>query len=338
MPVFVTGGTGFIGQHVVHMLLARGATVHLLCRRPPRSLTGHPPNLHLFCGDLMDRQAVCAAMQGCQTALHLAGCTRVWAKDPLIYHRTNVLGTGNVLAEARQLSLQKVVYTSSCAAVSVVGDGTADERSFREPERVSTPYARSKWLAEKVVWSALEQGVPITVVYPTRVYGPGRITDGNAATKAIDLYRRGKLPCILGDGAAMASWAYVADVARGCILALEKGHVGQRYILGGDNLSLNNVFALIDRLTETTHRQVHVPRRLALAVALFEECKANLLGLPPLITRGWVEALFQSRAYSSERAIQHLGYHITPLQAGLTTTIRWLDDHGKCSQTHDTIW
>jgi len=321
MATLVTGGTGFSGQHVVRMLVERGDVVHVMRRQRSASLLDTETNVKTFCGDIVDPESISKAIRGCEKVIHLAAFARVWAKDPTMFYHINVLGTRNVLKAASEAGLQKVVYTSSCSAVQVIGDGIADESSFREPSHFLTEYAHSKFLAQKQVESFLEKGVPVVTVYPTRVYGPGRMTDGNAATKAIALYMRGRLPFMLGHGDGIANWAYVGDVARGHILALDHGRVSERYILGGENMPLKDVLTLIDNITQKKHVRLNLPEKFALAFARFEEFKAGRFGIRPFITKGWVESLGKSSPYSSDTAVRELGYQITPLHEGLKITI-----------------
>ncbi|MBI3365011.1 MAG: NAD-dependent epimerase/dehydratase family protein [Ignavibacteriae bacterium] len=279
MSVLVTGGTGFIGQHVVRMLAERSETVHVLQRQRGKYGGDSAPNIKTFYGDILDRESILNALRGCNKIIHLAAFARVWAKDPTIFHQINVLGTRNVLDAALKAGIEKVVYTSSCAAVRLSGGGILDENSFREPDHFLTEYARSKFLAEKEVLSYMEKGLRIVTVYPTRVYGPGKMTDGNAATKAIALYLKGRLPLMLESGEEMANWTFVEDVAHGHVAALDKGDVAERYILGGHNITLKNVFHRINLITQKKHLQLSLPKRLAYAIASFEELKAKLFGI-----------------------------------------------------------
>ena len=175
----------------------------------------------------------------------------------------------------------------------------------------------------------VERGLAAITVYPTRVFGPGRMTDGNAATKAIDLYMRGRLPFILEGGEQITSWAYVEDVARGHVLALDWGTSGRQYILGGENVSLREVFTIVDALMAERHIRLNIPKALAVGIAVLEEMRAKVFRARPFMTKGWVESIRQSSAFSSALAIRELGYQHTSLPEGLRRTVDWLSDQKR---------
>jgi farnesol dehydrogenase len=195
---------------------------------------------------------------------------------------------------------------------------------LRITPRFFTEYEESKTIAERDALRAAADGLPVVVVNPTRVYGPGRLTEGNSVTVMIDLYDRGRFPALLAGGANVGNYALVDDLVSGHILAMERGRVGERYILGGENVSLRELFDLVDEVTETRHLRFSLPPRLAKAYGRLEEKKAEWFGVYPRITPGWVETFLQEWAYSSAKAERELGYTVTPLEEGIGLTCDWL--------------
>ena len=326
MTTLITGGTGFIGQHVVRLLCQQGECVHLLVRSAKNLCVPSGDNVKLCFGDLTDLQSVQRAIQGCGRVIHLAALAKVWVRNPSVFERVNVYGTRNVLAAAMRVDVEKLVFVSSCSAIVLSPAAPPDERAITQPQHFNTEYARSKYMAEKEVELASSHGPNIVIVYPSRVYGPGLLSEGNAATKVFKMHLRGRFPFMLGDGRTVANWAYVEDVAQGIVDALEFGRPGERYFLGGENASLKHVFELIDMVARRKHRHIHVSKSLALKLARFEEWKAAWLGIAPLITQGWVEALSQSSPLACMKAVREIGYRVTPMQAGLEKTVRWLQE------------
>jgi farnesol dehydrogenase len=305
------------------MLADRGEIVHLLTRGHVPTQLAHP-NIKPFVGEITDENIVRKAISGCDRVIHLAAHARQWSRDPSVFYRVNVEGTGTILGAAALAGVTKFVYTSTASILDIDAAPFVDEGRIILPGSFATEYARSKALAEKEVLSFIERGLPVSIVYPTRVYGPGKLTESNAATRVIALYAKNKFPFLLQGGIQLANWAFVEDVARGHVLALEKGAAGQRYILGGCNVSLTEVFDQVDALTGRKHFRLHTPLWLALALAAAEEVRAYTVGGPPRVTRKWVKALTYTTGYSSARAAEELGYQITPLVEGLGKTLLWL--------------
>ncbi len=323
--VLVTGGTGYIGTRLVAELVRRGHTVHVL-RRPTSNTDGlEHERIHLFPGDLMDGESLRKAGKGCTQVYHLAAYAKNWAKDSKAFYQNNVEGLCHLWEMAKALAVERVVFTSSIVTCGptepgVVGD---EERHCPMPQ-CYTDYQASKMIGEQRSCEYAGQGLPLIVVNPTRVYGPGKMSEGNSVTRMIDLYERGKFPFLLNRGLNIGNYAFVEDVVRGLVLAMEKGKIGERYILGGENISLKSLFNLIDEWSGKNHLQWNIPRKLALLYSRLEQKKAEWLGLYPLVTPGWVETFLQDWVYSSAKAERELGYKITPLKEGIQITLEWL--------------
>ena len=324
--VFVTGGTGFIGQRLVQWLTKRGDTVHILCRPTADTVPSDTTNLRIFYGDILDPPSIERAMAGCTRVFHLAGYARNWARDPHAFIETNVNGTKNLLAAAQKTGVKKVVCTSTSVTLGPSNGAAVDESTKRTVD-FFTDYERSKSMTEEAIQSYTKAGLSVVIVNPTRVFGPGLLTEGNSVTKMIQMYLRGKWRMLLGDGKGVGNYAFVENIAQGHLLAMENGATGEKYVLGGENVSYNDFFSLVAQLSNRKYRLFHVPTPLALAFSEVEQRRALWLGQYPTITPGWVRTFLADWAFSSARAERELGYTITPLAEALKKTITWLEQN-----------
>jgi farnesol dehydrogenase len=323
---FFTGATGFIGSRLVAELTRRGDAVRALVR-PTSSREGlEDERITAVLGDLGDRGSLRVGMEGCHGVFHLAAYARNWARDPATFFDLNVGGTLNVLEAARAAGVARAVLTSTIVTFGPTSPGVVGDESMpRSTPRFFTEYEESKTVAEQeALRMASEEGLPVVVVNPTRVYGPGKLTEANSTTIMIDLYGRGRFPVLLAGGVNVANYALVDDVVRGHILAMEKGRVGERYILGGENVSLSRFFDVVDEATGKRHLRLDLPAWLAMAYSRVEKRKAEWLGLYPRVTPGWVETFLRDWAYSTAKAERELGYTVTPLKEGIGLTCEWL--------------
>jgi nucleoside-diphosphate-sugar epimerase len=201
----------------------------------------------------------------------------------------------------------------------------------RITKRYYTEYEESKAVAQNEALRYVERGQDIVIVNPTRVYGPGKLTEGNSVSLMISLYDKGKVPVLLNRGINIGNYVHVDDLVRGHILAMERGRTGESYILGGENSSLKHIFELVDEVSGKKHFQINLPPALAYAYARIEQKKAEWLGIYPQITPGWVETFLQDWAYSCGKAERELGYTIIPLRDGVRETYRWLLEQARRS-------
>ncbi len=336
--IFVTGATGFIGTNLVNALVKNGHTVRAFSRSKSNREGLINEQIRFVTGDMMNLDSLKRGMEGCAQVYHLAAYAKNWAQDPSVFFKLNVDGMRNVFEVAKEMGAQRIVFASTVVTFGPTPPGiTGDERMLRISLRCYTEYEKSKVAAEKEALRLAAQGYPVVIVNPTRVFGPGKLTEGNSVTLMIDMYSRGKLPVLIGHGKNVGNFVLVDDIVRGLILAMEKGVDGERYILGGENLSLKDFFCIIDDLTQAKHRQINFPRRLALFYAGLEKKKAELFGLYPKITPGWVETFLQDWAYTSNKAQRELGYTITPLVEGIRQTLEWLYHYRRKAELNETI-
>lgn len=325
MQVFVTGATGFIGTRLAGELARQGHTVRALSRAGSDRSGLDYERIRIVEGDVLDSRSLQQGMRGCSQVYHLAAYARNWAPERKVFSEVNVEGMRNVFAVARAAGVQRLVLTSTIVTFGPTAPGTVgDETTPRLTPRYYTEYEETKAKAETEALEQAARGFPVVIVNPCRVYGPGKMTEGNSVSRMVELYLRGRFPVLLNGGRNVGNYVFVDDLVRGHILAMEKGTIGQRYILGGENISLANLFRTVDELSGRKHRQVPLPPWLARLYGKAERARARWLGRSPQITPGWIETFLQDWAYSSARAERDLGYTITPLREGLRLTCQWL--------------
>jgi nucleoside-diphosphate-sugar epimerase len=333
--VFVTGATGFIGERLVQRLAERGCSVRAFSRQSnPPSPPGFDPraggawqhrNVELVQGDVTDVALLRRSMEGCDRVFHLAAYAKNWAADPQTYFRLNVQGVRDVFAVAKELGVRRVVWTSTCLTLGPTPAGViGDEAMPRTSNSYFTLYEETKSIAEKESLQMAGEGFPVVVVNPTRVYGPGNLTEGNSVTRLIDDYDHGKLPFLLNRGRNVGNWVLVDDVVEGLWLAMERGRPGERYLLGGENASLLDFLQRVDEVSGKRHFRIPLLTFTPLTFSWLLQKRAEWFGAYPAITPGWVRTFTTDWAQSSAKAERELGYQPTPLVDGLRITYQWL--------------
>jgi farnesol dehydrogenase len=323
--VLITGSSGFIGTRLAGELARRGTAVRALVRARADLGGLDDPRIQPAPGDVLEPESLRRAAAGCREVYHLAAHARSWARDPAIFHRVNVDGTRHVLEAASRAGVRRVVVASSIVTLGATPQGVvADERAPRSRPPL-TEYEASKLEAEREALRASGDGLEVVVVNPTRVYGPGKLTEGNSVSRLLDLYTRGRLPFLVDRGRAVGNYAYVDDLVAGLIDAMDRGRQGERYILGGENASLRRLLDLVDEASGRRHLRLPLPAGLARGIAHLERFRAAWLGGYPLITPGWLETFLLDGAFSCAKAERELGYRITPLAEGIRRTWRWIE-------------
>ncbi|MCS6805096.1 MAG: NAD-dependent epimerase/dehydratase family protein [Acidobacteriota bacterium] len=317
MRYFVTGATGFIGGVLVRQLVESGHDVVALVRAPQRAAHLAALGIKLVTGDITDKASMRAAMTGVDGVFHLAAWYQVGVRDRSLAEQINVQGTRNVLQLMQELGINKGVYTSTIAVFSDTRGRLVDE-SYRYEGPHLSEYDRTKWLAHyQVAEPMIRAGLPLVIVQPSVVYGPG---DNSAMAKTFKLYLRRRLPML--PRGTMFCWAHVEDVARGHLLAMEKGQPGQSYILSGPPHTMIEVFQLAEKITGVRAPRLHVsPAMLRLMSKLMEPISYVL----PLPTIYHPESLRVAAGVtyiaSNEKAQRELGFTVRPLEQGLRDTL-----------------
>jgi len=322
--VFITGSTGFIGSALIEKLLAKGFSVRALKRQVPVTPR---PNLEYITGDITDIESLRTGMTGCDYVFHLAAYAKNWAKDPKIYTQVNIEGTQNVFAVAQELNVQRIVWTSTIITLGFTPTGVVGNETMpRTSERFLTEYERTKTTMEREAAEWINRGLPLVIVNPTRVFGPGVRSESNSVTKLIDEFRRGLFPILLNRGRNIGNYGFIDDIADGHLLAMERGKIGERYILGGENVSLEKIFQTVDKIDGKKRFQLKIFWLIPMLVAYYLELQAKCLGIYPPITPGWLRTYLFDAAFSCEKAERELGYRITPFEDAVRQTCRWLDE------------
>jgi dihydroflavonol-4-reductase len=326
VTTLVTGGSGFVGAAVVRRLLQAGHRVRVLVRAGSdrRNLDGL--QVEVVVGDLTDFPSLEAALRGCTALFHVAADYRLWAPEPDTLYRANVAGTEAILRAAAGAGVPRIVYTSSVATLGLRGGGLpADEETPSNLDDMVGHYKRSKYLAEEQVRRMAAEGLPVVIVNPSTPVGPRDIKPTPTGRMIVDA-ARGRIPAYVDTGLNVV---HVDDVAAGHLLAFDRGTVGERYILGGDNLTLAAILAQVAALTGRTPPRIRLPHDLVLPVAYLAEGWARLRGGgEPLVTVDGVRMAKKRMFFSTEKARRELGYEFRPAADALRDAVAWFRENG----------
>jgi dihydroflavonol-4-reductase len=321
----VTGGTGFVGAHVVRALLARGETVRCLVRPGSRrsNLEGLP--VDLVEGDLRDPSSLSRALRGVSTLYHVAADYRLWAKDPEELYRSNAGGTGNVLAAAAEGGVSRVVYTSSVGALGLTKDGSpADERTPVRREEVVGHYKKSKFDAERVAEERAASGLPVVIVNPSTPVGELDVKPTPTGQVIVDFLNR-RIPAYVDTGLNLID---VRDVAEGHLLAAEKGRPGEKYILGHRNMTLKEILDALGRITGLPAPGLRLPHFVPLAVAAVDTVVSGALGRAPRVSLESVRMARHRMFFDASKAVRELGLPQSPVEEALARAVVWFRENG----------
>ena len=325
----VTGATGFVGAAVARALLKRGQPVRVLTRANSSrgNLTGL--NVEIAIGDLLDADSLAKAVAGCSSVYHVAADYRLWVPDPAEMFRANVDGTRALLLAAKQAGVARIVYTSSVATLGINPDHTPSDKStpVTIDDMIGT-YKKSKFLAEEEVRRLVRDcSVPAVIVNPSMPVGPGDIKPTPTGRMVIEA-ALGKMPAFVDTGLNVV---HVDDVAEGHLLAHDKGVIGERYVLGGDNLTLAQILGIISGIVGRKAPTVQLPRLPLFPLAVVAEAWGRLTGHEPMLTVDSLKMAAKYMHYSSARAIRDLGYSARPAQDAFADAIRWYRAQGLVS-------
>ena len=324
----VTGATGFVGSAVARALLGRGHRLKLLVRRgSDRRNIGDLP-AELAEGDLRDPTTFAPAVAGCRYLFHVAADYRLWVPDPGPMMQANIAGTTALLRAAQKAGVERIVYCSSVAALGLVGDGTpGTEDTPVDPAKVIGVYKQSKYLAEQEVRRLVrEEGVPAVIVNPSTPIGPRDIKPTPTGRMVLD-GAAGRMPAYVDTGLNVV---HVDDVAEGHVLALERGRIGEAYILGGTDMRLEQILAVIDDIVgRKPQRRARLPHQALVPLALGMEGAARLFGIEPMVTREMLAMAKKQMFFSSAKAEAELGYAPRPPRQALADAIAWFRADGR---------
>ena len=325
MDALVTGGTGFVGANVVRELLADGATVRVLARPggDRRAIAGL--SVEVVEGDLLDPGSLRRAVDGVETVFHVAADYRLWVPDARVVYRTNVDGTRAMIEAATSAGARRIVYTSTVGALGIPRDGTTgtEETPVSLADMVG-PYKASKFLAEDVARASARAGAPVVIVNPSAPVGPWDVKPTPTGQMIVD-FMRGRMFASLDTGLNVV---HVRDVARGHLLAAQKGRIGERYILGHANLSLREIFGLLAAITGRRPPRLTIPYAAAWLAAACMEGGARLTGRVPRVSLTAVRMARKRMFFDPAKAVRELGLPQTDVRQALQDAVTWFREHG----------
>ena len=325
MKTLVTGATGFLGSHVARALAGRGENVRVLVRPSSdlRALEGL--EAERFAGDLRDRTSLDRALEGVQRVFHVAADYRLWARDPREIHESNVTGTQNLLDAARRAGVEKFIYTSTVATIAVPREGALpDETTQSSVNEMIGYYKRSKFEAEQFALRAAGAGLPVVIVNPTTPVGPGDWKPTPTGKIIVD-FLNGRMPGYVDTG---LNFVPVEDCARGHLLAAERGRVGERYILGGRNLTLKQMLDMLAVASGRPAPRWKFPYVLAYAAGCVDTGVSRLLGREPQIPLEGVRMARHKMFVNASKAEREFGFAPGLIEAALGRAVSWYESNG----------
>ena len=326
MKVFVTGATGFVGSSLVRLLLKEGFHVGILARKHSNLDNVENLDLSIHFGDLKDPRSLEKALSGYDYLFHVAADYRLWVPRPKEIYENNVQGTKNIMNAAIKAGIRRVVYTSSVATLGLKKDGTpADEDTPVSLKDMIGHYKRSKFMAEEAVRDLAESGkIDVVIVNPSTPVGPRDIKPTPTGRMILEA-AQGRMPAYVDTGLNIV---HVDDVSMGHLLALQKGQTGRRYILGGENMTLKEIFETIAWLTNRRPPRVRLPHNLILPMAFVFEAISRFTGQEPLATVDGVRLAKKRMFFTSKRAERELGYKHRPAEKAIEDAVEWYRKQG----------
>ena len=331
-PTLVTGATGFVGSAVARALGARGHQIRVLVRSTSnrRNLDGF--QAEIVFGDINDPVSVKRALAGCRYLVHLAADYRIWVPKPSQMLLTNVQGTTGIMRAAQAAGVERIVHCSSVAALGVTTDGSpADEDTPVDLAKIAGSYKRSKYLGEQAVRQLIrDEGLPAVIVNPAAPVGMRDIKPTPTGRMIVDA-ANGKIPAYMDTGLNLVR---VDDVAIGHVLALERGRIGEGYILGGENLSLREILTMVTQEAGRSPPRIKVTPTMMWPVAWVEETLARLFKMEPRVTRDHLRMARSKMFYSSAKAMRELGYAPRPVRPAIKEAVAWFLANGMVVMRH----
>jgi dihydroflavonol-4-reductase len=331
MKCFVTGASGFIGANLVHELVARGHDVKALLRSGGdlRGLKG--ADFERVTGDVSEREKLTVAMRGCDWCFHVAASYHLWLRDYAPMYAANIEGTRHVIEAAFAAGCLRIVHTSTAGCIGLPKEANGvisatDEMTPVSERQMSNPYKLSKWKAEVVARELAARGAPVIIVNPSAPVGPRDVKPTPTGRVIVDFLNR-RLPAYLDTG---LNWVHVRDVARGHILAAEKGRVGERYILGSadGNWTMQRTFATLEEISGVPAPKTRIPFFVALAAAHVDETIARFTGKPPKAPLAGVRMAKYKMWFNPAKAVRELGLPQTPARQALADAVEWFRANG----------
>lgn len=321
MKALVTGATGFVGAAVARKLLERGYSVRTMARANSDRSNLADLDVEVSVGDLQDADSLTKAVQGVQLLFHVAADYRLWVPDPATMYATNVEGTRNLMHAAMNAGVERIVYTSSVATLGIPPNGQPGrEDTPTSIENMIGPYKRSKFMAEEVVRDlAIKADCPVVIVNPSTPIGPGDVKPTPTGRVILDAIN-GRIPAFVDTGLNIV---HVDDVADGHLLALDKGKLGEHYVLGCEDMSLEVLLGKVARIVGRRPPKIRIPHPLAMGIARIAESWARISGTEPQVTLDAVRMARKKMYFASDKAMRELGYRPRPGDLAIADAVAW---------------
>jgi dihydroflavonol-4-reductase len=324
MKTLVTGATGFVGSHVAGRLLSAGHSVRILARRESDARALRGMDVERVEGDLRDSASLDRALTSIAWVFHVAADYRLWSRHPEEIYWSNVTGTRNLLEAARRANVERFIYTGTVATVAVDRPSLPNESTNSTLDEMVGHYKRSKWLAEQEALKAAQSGLPVVIAMPTTPVGPGDWKPTPTGKIIVDFLTR-KMPGYVETG---LNFVAVEDVAAGHLLVAEKGRIGERYLLGAENLTLKQMLDTLAEITGIPAPRLKIPHSVALGYAYAENTISRILGREPQIPVEGVKIARHNMFVDCSKAIRELGFAAGPVSAALDRAVNWYETNG----------
>lgn len=325
MKILVTGAGGYLAEQLISRLSSEGHTVNALYRSGYRSELDKIPNVQLIHGDLMSKDTLYKAVEGCDEIYHVAAYAKSWAKDPKVFYEVNVGGTINLLDVAQELGVKRIAVTSTAGAIGPAPAGMlVTEDQYRRVDFFGD-YESSKFIMNERILDYVLKGMDVRMVCPTRIFGPGNLdSKGSLMTQIFQKYLKGKWRIQLGSGQDRASYAFIDDVVEGHLLAMKNGKAGEKYLIGSFNDSFEGVMSTLARVSNKKYRLINVPFGVLNFYANLVGGIANMFSFDPVITKDWVRKLEQNWEADVSKAKKELGFVPTSEEEAIKKTVDWI--------------
>lgn len=326
MKVFLTGATGYIGNRIAHYLVDKGCTVNALVRSKQKNHLLDRDGIELFYGDLTNSDAMVEAMLTCDVVIHSAAFAAVYTKTPQLFTDINVKGSQQVFYSAQKSGIKKIIFISTAGVLGPSNGSPINEDSERTLPYFNE-YEETKAQAEQWLLNRSTKNLEIVSLNLSRVFGPGQLTEANAATRLIQKVAHG-WKIIPGDGKSIGSYVYIDDVIEACYNAIAKGAGGERYIIGGENRNFNDYFELAKKHTGAKQKMIHLPVGVIMLSSRVMKFLAAF-GVKPAITPSWVKRYLYNWVLDNTKAKEKLSIEFTSFEEGIQKTVNWLKEEGE---------
>ncbi|MFN7181265.1 MAG: NAD-dependent epimerase/dehydratase family protein [Planctomycetota bacterium] len=320
--IFITGATGFIGSKVVEYLLNQNEEICILSRRK----LNFNDRLKIVYADITDIEQYKTQLKHAQILVHIAGCAKAFSEDISEFYKVNFLATKNLINRALEYGIKKIIYLSTCM---IFGPSNRElsEDDFKERNIFFTDYEKSKYLAEKFVRKKIKQGAPIIILYPTRVFGPGKLTQGNSLTKLILFFSRFKYLPVIENPFYKGNYVYIDDVVKIIVKAIYCVNPPNTFLVGGYNLSFYEFVQGLNKVYNTDGKILIIKKKIACLLSkIFEQLEVEM-GVPALISRGWVNTFATHWLFTNKKVKNFLNYEFVKFETALKNTKQWLENY-----------